>query len=130
MTAKKIIATKDAPAAVGPYSQGVAANGLLFVSGQVPIDPVKGEIVSESISEQAEQALKNLENVLKAGGAALSDVVKTTCFLKDINDFAAFNKVYGKYFNENPPARACVQAVLPLGAKVEIEAIAITQPTA
>ncbi len=127
---KKIIKTKDAPAAVGPYSQGTAANGFLFVSGQVPIAPEKGEIVSESIIDQAEQALKNLENILKAGGAELSDVVKTTCFLKDIDDFAAFNKVYEKYFKENAPARSCVQAALPLGAKVEIEAIAITNPIA
>ncbi len=125
MSSKKIISTNEAPAAVGPYSQGVSANGFLFVSGQVPIDPEQGKIVAETIEEQAEQALKNLRNILKAGGAELSDVVKTTCFLRDINDFAAFNKVYAKYFPENAPSRSCVQAVLPLGAKAEIEAIAI-----
>lgn len=126
MGVKQILHSELAPEAVGPYSQGVAANGFIFASGQVPIDPRKGKIVVESIEEQTEQALQNLKCVLAEGSVGFDRVVKTTCFLADINDFAAFNKVYEKYFPENPPARSCVQvAGLPLGAKVEIEVIAV-----
>lgn len=123
---KTVLHTELAPAAVGPYSQGIVANGFVFASGQVPIDPKVGKITAETIEAQSEQALKNLKAVLAQGGVGLDRVVKTTCFLSDMNDFAAFNGVYAKFFPENAPARSCVQvAALPLGAKVEVEAIAV-----
>lgn len=123
---KTVLHTELAPAAVGPYSQGIVANGFVFASGQVPIDPKAGKITAETIEAQSEQALKNLKAVLAQGGVGLDRVVKTTCFLSDMNDFAAFNGVYAKFFPENAPARSCVQvAALPLGAKVEVEAIAV-----
>ncbi len=126
MEIKEILHTELAPAAVGPYSQGVAANGFIFASGQVPIAPDKGKIIAETIEEQTEQVMQNIKCVLAQGGVGLDRIVKTTCFLADINDFAAFNQVYSKYFPENAPARSCVQvAALPLGAKVEVEVIAV-----
>lgn len=121
---KKIIATDKAPAAVGPYSQAVLVNGLLFVSGQIPVNPVDGS-VAESIEAQSHQALKNVGAILAEAGLGYEDVVKTTVLLADIADFKAMNAVYAEYFTQDKPARACFQvAALPLGVKVEIEVIA------
>jgi len=123
---KEIISTENAPGAIGPYSQAVKTNGMVFCSGQIPIDVATGEFVSEDVAEQTEQVLKNLSAVLEATGTSLNNVVKTTVFLADMADFAAMNEVYAKYFNDNKPARATVQAAgLPRGARVEIECIAI-----
>lgn len=124
----QIIKTTSAPAPVGPYNQAVTATGkLVFVAGQVPLDPLTGTIVSEDVAQQTEQALANLKAILVAAGATLQDVVKTTVFLADLNDFAAMNAVYAKYFEEtSAPARACVEVSrLPKDAKVEIECIAV-----
>lgn len=122
---KQIIQTNDAPQAIGPYSQAVRVGNFVFVSGQIPIDPNTGEFVSENVAEQTEQVIKNISAVLSAAGTNLENVVKTTVFLADMDDFAVMNGVYAKYFNENPPARATVQAArLPRDAKVEIEVIA------
>ena len=124
---KEIVATEHAPQAIGPYSQAVRAGDLVFASGQIPIDPATKEFVAGGIAEQTEQVLKNLKAVFEAAGIGLDQIVKTTVFLADMNDFAAMNEVYGKYFAENPPARATVQAArLPRDAKVEIEAIAVS----
>ena len=121
----EIISTNKAPGAIGPYSQAVKANGMVFCSGQIPIDITTGEFVSDVVSEQTEQVLKNLSAVLEAAGSGLDKVVKTTVFLSDMNDFAAMNEVYGRYFDANKPARATVQAArLPRDAKVEIDCIA------
>jgi 2-iminobutanoate/2-iminopropanoate deaminase len=123
---REIVSTDKAPGAIGPYSQAIKTGGMIFCSGQIPIDPVTGEFVSNDIAEQTEQVLKNLSAVLEAGGANLASVVKTTVFLSDMSDFAAMNEVYGRYFSENKPARATVQAArLPRDAKVEIECIAV-----
>jgi 2-iminobutanoate/2-iminopropanoate deaminase len=123
---KEIISTENAPGAIGPYSQAVKTNGLVFCSGQIPIDVATGEFVSNDVAEQTEQVLKNLSAVLEAAGSDLNKVVKTTVFLADMNDFAAMNEVYAKYFSENKPARATVQAAgLPRGARVEIDCIAV-----
>ena len=123
---KEIIATEQAPQAIGPYSQAVRAGNLVFASGQIPLDPATKEFVAGGIAEQTEQVLKNLKAVFAAAGVAMDQIVKTTVFLADMNDFTAMNEVYGKYFAENPPARATVQAArLPKDAKVEIEAIAV-----
>lgn len=123
---KKIISTTNAPAAIGPYSQGVQKNGMVFVSGQLPIDPATGEFAGEDIAAQAEQSLKNVQAVLKEAGLTMEHVVKTTVFLKDINDFAGMNEVYARYFAGECPARSAVQvAAIPKGALVEIEVIAI-----
>ena len=123
---KEIVSTDKAPGAIGPYSQAIKANGMLFCSGQIPLDPATGEFVSGGVSEQTEQVFKNLIAVLEAGGSSLDDVVKTTVFLADMADFAAMNDVYAKYFDSNKPARATVQAArLPRDAKVEIECIVV-----
>ena len=123
---KEIVSTENAPGAIGPYSQAIKANGMLFCSGQIPIDPATGEFVEGGVAEQTEQVFKNLVAVLNAGGTSLEGVVKTTVFLADMNDFAAMNEVYGRYFDTNKPARATVQAArLPRDARVEIECIAI-----
>ena len=123
---KRIISTTEAPAAIGPYSQGIAASGTaVFVSGQIPLDPVTGSVAGSDIAVQARQVFWNLSAVLKAAGAELSDVVKTTVFLADMNDFAAMNAVYTEFFTENCPARSAVQvARLPKDVKIEVEAIA------
>jgi 2-iminobutanoate/2-iminopropanoate deaminase len=122
----EIISTEKAPGAIGPYSQAVKAGNMIFCSGQIPIDVATGEFVSEGVAEQTEQVLKNLAAVLDAAGATLNNVVKTSVFLADMNDFAAMNEVYGRYFSENKPARATVQAArLPRDARVEIECIAV-----
>jgi len=121
----KAISTSDAPAAIGPYSQAIRSGDLLFLSGQVPIDPKTGEIVAGDISVQTERVLDNLAAVLAAGGASFADVVKTTIYLTDLGDFQAVNQTYAKRFSDAPPARATVQvSALPKGARVEIDAIA------
>ena len=119
------ISTDSAPAAIGPYSQGIIANGMLFASGQIALDPVSGELVGTTIEEQSEQVMKNVSALLKAADTDLDHVVKTTCFLADIGDFAVFNEVYGRYFTGNLPARSAVGvAALPKGALIEVEVIA------
>jgi len=121
----QIIHTPNAPAAIGPYSQAVKAGSMLFVSGQIPIDPATGVFAGEDITSQSRQSLTNVKNILEAAGYALTDVVKTTVLLADIADFAAMNAVYAEFFTENCPARACFAVKdLPKGALVEIEAIA------
>ena len=121
------IATKNAPAAIGPYSQGIRAGKTIYVSGQIPIDPATGEFAGQDIEAQTRQSLTNIKNILKEAGADMSDVVKTTVLLKDIADFAAMNKVYAEFFTEPDPARAAFQvAAIPKGALVEIEAVAVT----
>jgi len=123
---KRPITTSKAPAAIGPYSQGIAAGRMIFTSGQLPADPESGAIVPGGIAEQARQALTNLRSVLEEAGASLDNVVKTLVFLKDMNDFAAFNAVYAEFFREPYPARSCVEAArLPKDALIEIEAIAV-----
>jgi 2-iminobutanoate/2-iminopropanoate deaminase len=123
---KHTIQTGTAPAAIGPYSQAVIAGGFVFVSGQIPIDPATGEFVPGGVAEQTEQVMRNLSSILSAANSSLLDVVKTTVFLADMGDFAAMNEVYGRYFPENPPARATVQAArLPRDARVEIEVVAL-----
>ena len=119
------VSTPGAPRAIGPYSQGIRANGFLFTAGQVGFDPESGELVDEGIVEQTEQVLKNLRAILVAGGTDLSAVVKTTVFLVDMADFAGMNEVYARVFGDHRPARSTVAvAALPRGARVEIEAIA------
>ena len=124
---KQTVQTEQAPKAIGPYSQAIKANGFVFASGQIPIIPETGEFVAGGITEQTEQVIKNLSRVLQAAGSGLDRVVKTTVFLADMEEFVAMNEVYGKYFSEEPPARATVEAAgLPRGARVEIEAIALS----
>lgn len=121
----KIIETRSAPAAIGPYSQAVEANGFIYTSGQIPIDPVTGAIAGKDITEQTERIIQNLSAVLSAAGSDLAHVVKTTCFLTDIGHFAAFNAVYERYFT-GKPARSCVEvSALPKGALAEIELVAV-----
>jgi 2-iminobutanoate/2-iminopropanoate deaminase len=120
-----IIETKDAPAPIGPYSQGVRANGFVFVSGQIPVLPETGQVVEGDIDTQTRQAMKNLFAVLQAAGTGLEDVVKTTVFLANLDDFARFNRIYGEYFDTAKPARSAIQAArLPKGVLLEIEAVA------
>ena len=121
------VATKNAPAAIGPYSQGIKAGKTIYVSGQIPIDPATGEFAGQDIETQTRQSLTDIKNNLKEAGADMSDVVKTTVLLNDIADFAAMNKVYAEFFTEPYPARAAFQvAAIPKGALVEIEAVAVT----
>lgn len=120
----KVISTPNAPAAIGPYSQAMVTGNLLFTSGQIPIDPATGNVVEGGIAEQTEQIMKNLGEVLKAAGATFDSAIKTTCFLAEIADFAAFNEVYGRYFTSKP-ARSCVAVKdLPKGVLAEVEVIA------
>ena len=122
---KEIISTKKAPSAIGPYSQGMIVGDLVFTSGQIPLNPENGELVTE-ISKATVQVMANLSAVLEAAGSSLEKVIKTTIFLQDLNDFEKVNEIYGDYFKDNLPARSCVQvAKLPKGAIIEIEAIAI-----
>ncbi len=122
---KTIVSTENAPAAIGPYSQAVSCNGMLYTSGQIPIDPATKSLVEGGIREQTEQVMKNLGEVLAAAGVDASAVIKTTCFLKDLGDFAVFNEVYGAFFSADPPARSTVQAAkLPMDVLVEVECIA------
>jgi 2-iminobutanoate/2-iminopropanoate deaminase len=123
---KKIIHTKDAPAAVGPYSQAVEVNGTLYIAGQVPLDPTKGLIVQGGIIEQTRQVMLNIGAILKEAGYSYSDVVKSTCLLTDMANFKDMNSVYAEFYPENQPARAAYSVVgLPLGALIEIETIAV-----
>jgi 2-iminobutanoate/2-iminopropanoate deaminase len=123
---KEIISTENAPAAVGPYSQAVKAGQFLYTAGQVPLDPATNELVEPDIKAQTRRAILNLQGVLEAAGASLDQVVKTTVFLQDMGHFAAMNEVYGQFFGNQPPARSTVEvAQLPLGALIEIEAIAL-----
>lgn len=124
-TVRKIVATEAAPQAIGPYSQAISIGEFVFTSGQIPLDPKTGVFVEGGIAEQTEQVLRNLGEVLRAAGTSLEAVVKTTVYLADMNDFAAMNEVYGRYFFNDPPARSTVQAArLPLDARVEIDVIA------
>lgn len=123
---KKVIQTDKAPKAIGPYSQAIRADSLIYTAGQIALDPATGELVSVSIEEQTRQALTNLRNVLEAAGSSLEHVVKTTVFLKDMNDFPKMNSIYAEFFGENPPARSTVAvAGLPKGGLVEVEAVAL-----
>lgn len=125
---KQVVHTDNAPKAIGPYSQAIKANGFLFISGQIPVNPQTGEIVEGGIEAQTTQSLENLKAILAEAGCSINDVVKTGVFLADMNDFAAMNTVYAKYFTNEAPARACVQvAKLPKAALVEIELIAVCQ---
>ncbi|NHJ03443.1 MAG: RidA family protein [Candidatus Heimdallarchaeota archaeon] len=126
MTKREVIKTEKAPKAVGPYSQGIIAGDFIFVSGQIPFNPITGKMIEGSIKEQTEQCLKNIQAVLEAANVTLKDVVKCTVFLKDMNTFSEMNEKYSEFFKEDPPARAAVEvARLPLDVGVEIEAIAI-----
>lgn len=119
---KKQIQTSAAPAAIGPYSQAIQAGGFIFYSGQIPLDPASGVIVAGGITEQTRQVMANMRAVLYASGRNFSDIVKTTIYLTDLADFATVNEIYGEFFTEIPPARACVQvAALPKGAAIEID---------
>ena len=122
----KTLNTVNAPAAIGPYAQGIAASNMVFVSGQLPIDPATGAFAEGGVGAETTQSMKNIAAILAEAGCTLADVVKTTIFLRDLNDFAAVNEAYAAFFPSNPPARACVQvARLPKDANVEIEAIAV-----
>lgn len=121
---KKVISTSNAPAAIGPYSQAIETDGYVFTSGQIPINPATGEVEGKTIEEQTEQVMHNIGALLEASGLTFANVVKTTCFLADLNDFAVFNAVYAKYFPNEAPARSCFAvAGLPKGAKLEVETI-------
>lgn len=123
---RKVIATSQAPQAIGPYSQAISANGFVFVSGQIAIDPETGNIVGGAVAEQTERVMTNLKNILAAAGTSLDKVVKATVFLKNMSDFAGMNEVYGKFFTSAPPARATVEvARLPKDVLVEIDVIAV-----
>lgn len=125
---KTIISTDKAPGAIGPYSQAVAAGGFVFTSGQIPPDPATGPVKGDTVEEQSVQVLENLKAVLAEAGVSCADVVKTTCFPADMNDFAAFNAIYARYFPTDCPGRSCVQvARLPKDVKVEVEAIAVRE---
>lgn len=122
---KRIIQTELAPAAIGPYSQAIRIGDFLYTSGQIALDPKSGKFLSGEIKEETEQTLKNISAILQADGLELENVIKTTVYLSDLNDFVQMNQIYEKYFSKNKPARACVQvAALPKGAKIEIDAIA------
>jgi len=122
---KKIVETDHAPDAIGPYSQGVSKGGFLFVSGQIPVDPVLGKLIDGGISAQTEMVLKNLRGVIEGGGSSLDRILKTTVYMVDLKEFKEMNGVYGEFFGKNPPARATVEvAALPLGSRIEIDAIA------
>jgi 2-iminobutanoate/2-iminopropanoate deaminase len=123
---REVIATKDAPQAIGPYSQAIRANGFVFISGQVAIDPATQQVISGNVAAQADRVLKNLAGILQAAGSGLEKVVRSTVFLKDMGDFAAMNEVYGRYFTSAPPARSTVEvARLPKDVLVEIDLIAL-----
>jgi 2-iminobutanoate/2-iminopropanoate deaminase len=123
---REVIATPNAPQAIGPYSQAIRANGFIFVSGQIPINPATQHIVEGGVAEQTEQVLANLEAILKAAGSGLEKIVRTTVYLKDMNEFAAMNDVYERFFPQRPPARSTIEAArLPKDVRVEIDAIAM-----
>ena len=122
---KNVISTDKAPAAIGPYSQAIEVNGLVYTSGVIPVNPATGEIVGSTAAEQAEQAIGNLKNLVEASGSSMDKVIKTVVFIKNMDDFGKINEVYGKYFPEQYPARSCVEvARLPKDVLIEIEAIA------
>ena len=124
MTDKKIFLTEKAPKPIGPYSQAVIHNGLMYVSGQIPLDPESGELVRGTIEDETEAALKNLKAIVEDAGATMEDVLRVSCYVADIDDFPRFNAVYAKYFATNPPARSTFQAArLPLDVQVEVDAI-------
>ncbi|MEW8958000.1 MAG: RidA family protein [Moorella sp. (in: firmicutes)] len=128
MKFKNVIATDDAPAAIGPYSQAIKVGNIIFTSGQIPIDPQSGQVVEGGVAAQVARVMDNLQAVLAAAGASLDDVVKTTLYIKDMNDFGTINEVYGRYFTKEPPARSCVEvARLPKDVLVEIEAVAVVK---
>jgi 2-iminobutanoate/2-iminopropanoate deaminase len=123
---KRVVLTEEAPLAIGPYSQAIVAHGLVFAAGQIPLDPRTGQPVPGDVRVQTRRVLDNLKAVLEAAGSSMAKVVKTTVFLRDLNDFGAMNEIYGSYFMEDPPARSTVQvAKLPRDAAVEIEAVAL-----
>lgn len=125
---REIISTGNAPVAVGPYSQAVKVGDFIFSAGQIALVPETGKLIGGGIAAQIRQVMINLTNVLEAAGSSLADIVKTTMFVTDLNDFATINEIYGEFFGDDPPARSTVQvAALPLGAKVEIEAVAIVR---
>jgi len=125
---REVIRTDGAPQPIGPYVQAVRVGQFVFTAGQIPLDPTSGRVVEGGIEEQTERVLENLKAILEAAGSSLSRVVRTTCFLANLEDFAAFNRIYAKYFGENPPPRTTVQAArLPAGALVEIDCIAIVE---
>jgi 2-iminobutanoate/2-iminopropanoate deaminase len=125
---REVIGTPNAPQAIGPYSQAIRANGLVFVSGQIPLDPATGRVIAGGVAEQTERALANLEAILKAAGSALDQVVRTTVYLQDMGEFAAMNEVYARFFPREAPARATVEvARLPKDVRVEIDAIALVE---
>ncbi len=122
---KKIISTEKAPAAIGPYSQAIIVNGMLYTSGVIPIVPETGQLAGEGIEEQTRQVLDNLSELIKASGAEMKNIVKTTVFIKDMNDFAIINEIYAEYFSGDYPCRSCIEAArLPKNVSIEIEAIA------
>lgn len=124
--AKRVVKAEQAPPAIGPYSQAIVANGWVFAAGQIPLDPRTGQVVPGDARVQTKRVLENLKAVLEAAGSSMDQVVKTTVFLRDLNDFGVMNEIYGEYFKENPPARSTVQvAKLPRDAAVEIEAVAL-----
>lgn len=126
MTSKEIVSTKDAPQAIGPYSQGIKANGFVFTAGQVAIDPATGNVIEGDVRQQTERVMRNLSAILQAAGSSLDNVVKTTVFLKNMSDFAAMNEVYAKFFTVRQPARSTVEvAQLPKNVLVEIDVIAL-----
>jgi 2-iminobutanoate/2-iminopropanoate deaminase len=123
---REVVSTKDAPQAIGPYSQAIKANGLVFTSGQIAIDPATQQVVAGDVAAQTDRVLRNLSEILEAAGSGLGKVVRCSVFLKDMNDFAAMNQVYGKYFSSSPPARSTVEvARLPKDVLVEIDVIAL-----
>ncbi|MBS4534573.1 RidA family protein, partial [Clostridium sp. D2Q-14] len=124
---RKVVSTKNAPGAIGPYSQGIKVDNFVYTSGQLPMDPESGELITD-IKKATARSLDNVKTILEEAGTSMDKVIKTAIFVKDLNDFEAVNEVYGTYFNDEPPARSCVQvAKLPKDAKVEIEAIAVIE---
>ncbi len=123
---KKVVFSKDAPKAIGPYSQAIEVNGMLFISGQIPMDPKTGKLVEGDIKVQTKQVMENIAAILKEAGYSFRDVVKSTCLLSDMDNFSGMNEVYGEYYNENPPSRAAFAVkTLPLNVMIEIETIAV-----
>jgi 2-iminobutanoate/2-iminopropanoate deaminase len=128
MAQKQIVSTSGAPAAIGPYSQAVRANGFVFLSGQIPLDPASGKMIEGGIEEQTRRVMANLGAVLEAAGSSFERVVRTTIYLVDLADFTKVNEIYGAHFPKDPPARATVQvAALPRGAKIEVDLVALTE---
>ncbi len=124
MVAREVVNVEGAPEAKGPYSHAVKAGNLMFVSGQIPVDPANGELIQGGAADETKQVMENLKTVIEGAGGRMTEVVKTTCYLANMDDFQVFNTVYAEFFSKDPPARACIQAgKLPLGVKVEVEAV-------